>query len=325
MHVLLVTKDKGSFNFVKPGFHELVRRGHRVRIVAEGLSTGLWASMGAEIVPDGKELLHDIIVVGTSAPTNLEQLYADFANVSGIPLVLAEDSFGACNRIDGDAKLILTINTIAGAVIDRGGRHQGTPWKPVGSPAVSEPGISPELVKEHYRLVGEFGKLVLYSGQGSPSSIDIFNKTVELIRASKRQDVVLVIKHHPKAQIEVTEQMMQGVQVKESPFGSDDLARIADYTMSCFGTALNVSAANGKTPVSVWTPGTEENFRKQTGLEKHPLFEAGLVALATSATASFLDLVWSDVSASDREAVRSELGRKLDPAAFADAVESAAA
>lgn len=323
MHILLVTKDKGSFNFVEPGYRELVSRGHRVRIVAEGLSADLWPKTGAEIVPDGKALLHDVIVVGTSAPANLEQQYADFANVSGIPLVLAEDSFGASSRIDADAKLIVTINNIAGELIAKG-RHKNTPWKAVGSPAVAATGTTPELEEEYRRLTGGTGLLVLYAGQGGGFSADILAKTVELVRATERKDLYLVIKQHPKAQIEISEEMLRGITVKTSSFGTDDLARIADTTFSCFGTALNVSAANGKLPVCVWTPATAEAFRQQTGLEQHPLFEAGLMVMATPETRNVFELGFNEKNNTDHETARAELSRTHDPAAFADAVISVA-
>lgn len=319
MHILLVTKDKGSFNFVEPGYRELIKRGHRVRIVAEGLSADLWPKTGAEIVQDGKELLHDVIVVGTSAPANLEQVYADFANVSGIPLVLAEDSFGASSRIDGDAKLILTINDIAGDLIGKG-RHKSTPWKAVGSPAVATTGTTPELDVEYRALSGGLTRMViLYAGQGGPFTADILNKTLELVRSSQLP-CTLVIKHHPKAHVEVNEEMLRGAFVMESSFGTDELARIADYTISCFGTALNIAAANCKAPVCVWTPATERAFREQTGLEQHPLFEPGMVAIATSETRNIVDLIWSDNVL--RATGRTELSRKIDPSAFADAIES---
>ncbi|MCC7522738.1 hypothetical protein IT407_02980 [Candidatus Uhrbacteria bacterium] len=317
MHILLVTKDKGSFNFVEPGYRELIKRGHRVRIVAEGLSAELWQKTGAEIVSDGSALLHDIIVVGASSPINLEQFYADFANVNGIPLVIAEDSFGAANRVDGDAKLIVTINSISGRLIEKG-RHGETPWKAVGSAVVAEPGVSPELQSERLRLTGGEKQLVLYAGQGGEFTKAIFKKMLELVSVDK---TVIVLKHHPKFPMPDLE---RSDRFAESPFGSDDLARIADYTVSCFGTALNISAANGRKPICVWTPETAREFRKQTGLEEHPLYASGLVGTAITESWSLESVIWRTVTDDEREAARREISRKLDPSAFADAIEGAA-
>lgn len=344
----MVTKDKGTFNFISPGIKELLRRKHSIQIISEGVSTSCWKADQIPLLYEGpkevpafdpttpppftpKREAVDIIIVGTSSPANLDQVYAHLANQMGIPLVIAEDAFGASNRIEGRPRTIITTNRIAGRFIDQSGRHQGTPWVAVGSPAVADQRVSELLKAEYERLTGGTKLLVLYSGQGLSASADIMRKTGELVMNSPRP-VTLVMKHHPKGHPQNVEEAIRDTTalletarpgtIKNSTFSSDELAKVADYTISCYGTALNIAAANHKTPISVWTQATSDDFVSKNGLPEHPLASVGLVALALPETTSWDELVVRSVSQSVQNDARNELVCEYSPKLFADTVES---
>ena len=99
MKALVVCKDMGSANMIGPIAQAVQDMGHEVFPVLEGLSVVRWPEMcGVPAIsitgaPPAilQEYRPDVVVVGTSFPSNLEKELARAAQGSGIPVVVVED------------------------------------------------------------------------------------------------------------------------------------------------------------------------------------------------------------------------------------------
>lgn len=306
MDILIVTKDKGSFQFLTPGAQAHVVAGHRVHIVAEGLSAALWKKDHYRLVFEGSEnfIAHpfkcdvngvieehrpNVIVVGTSVPMNLEQQFAEAANLYEIPLVIAEDTYLACNRINARAACVMSINELAKRLAETTSRHRETPIVVVGSQTVERRPTGEAFYSEVQRIDAGRDLTVLYAGHGQAYTHDILRITlqsVEMTLAKRR--VGLILRHHPKLKDTTTEIEQSEMNamigdfdrrhpgtIVETALSSNELAWAADITMSHHGTMLNVSAAALKLPVSVRTPKTMQAYREECGLDHYVLSQVG--------------------------------------------------
>lgn len=314
MKTLIVTKDKGAFAFLLPGVRALIEAGHDVKIVAEGLSAAEWKKAEIPIFFEGtedfrktpfecdpeamlRETAPDVVIVGTSVPMNLEDRFALAANRAKIPVIAAEDTYLAAERLTAALRHILAINGVASDLVRTKSRYSHVPTTIVGSPAVEKRPDSEAYTAEIARLRDGRDLLVLYAGHGQPYTVDILEITLDSVRKTVKNGrrVGLVLKHHPKIATNVALlahfETLAGIlesdcpgTILETPLGSNDLAWEADVTVSHHGTALNVAAAALRLPVSVRTPATAEAYRKEAGLGFYVLASAGAAATISEAT-----------------------------------------
>ena len=278
--IVLVTKDKGAFGAVGPLAVCIREHGkHESIVVAEGLSVFQWKDAGFDLYFEGakdfrvepfecdprailKEISPTAVVVGTSSPMNLEDGFAVAANALEIPLIFAEDFWGAHNRHFTEPTAILTLDDYAATLAKK--NHPAAGVYVVGNHGMPINFTTPPEFQNWMGVLREqFNYVVAFV---SGRTFDDLSLCIESIK--KTPDSCLIPCFHPKRVDENVEGKTRGDiwwhMLAESGLGpriieqgdrkTDHIVTEAHITCSGFSTMLTTAAAAGKIAVSLRTP-----------------------------------------------------------------------
>lgn len=300
--ILFVTKDLGGFRAVRPIADALRALGHRICVVAEGLSAPEWQNAGFRIesIPeewgfetDGRAFLQalspDLMIVTAGHPINLEARMAAFGAEADfkIPQIWVEDVWGTASRLPGPGpRMLVTLDACGAVLAGKDDRFRETRILEAGNAAVSAFERPAGLVEELEQLREKYGKLVLFCGQ-SWDTVDMLGLLCASLLDAEAS-FTLIPRWHPKRMAEngngVLWQKMSlmieaaGVDVGEVPsrVSTDALATCCDLVVSGSSTVLLYAAKYGVNTVSINTPVTRAALGAQVPYDRWPGLEAGL-------------------------------------------------
>lgn len=203
--VLVVAKDRGSLAVVAPIASVLQKAGAAVMCATEGDATILLPTYDLSCMPTGtlspREILKngapDVVLVGCSAPMNLERTISEEARLLSIPLVVVADVRSAWKRHNEEylrGNLILTTDDEDAELA----RDLGAESSSIGFHQLIPPPSSKKTEKEIERYKAEGKVVILYATGGQARRTP---QELECVLKSSRQtkkDHVLVIQPHPK-------------------------------------------------------------------------------------------------------------------------------
>lgn len=328
-NVLIITKDNAEFQIYQPLTTLLRTRGHRVVIVAEGLSLDKWLALN-EPVFGGKgepgafdkhlcrsdvdvgqileNLMPDLVLTGLGAPINLSEKFGLAANQMGFKLGYVIDVWGAESRSKAVPDFICTLDTF--------GRDKINAWPPymgrepriyvTGSPAmdalldVKKAGADLEVCN----LFQDCNvPTVLLAGQDECTT-----PVVEgLVSALSKVGGVIIPRFHPKYadRDDLAAPWLKTLAKADcevlwvgSRVTTQELAAEVDYVVSVFSNVLIEAAALGSIPVS-WVSdiGRQKMREALGGLTRFPLVERGC-AMEVSSPEEFIERVVLDDASS---------------------------
>lgn len=276
---LFVTTDIAPFRALYPVAQKLTALGHQISIASNGKSLNEWhktefaTKLVAEPFDTTLILEHKCVsvLIGLSSPIGIEDEFAKTANNHRIPVVSFSDTWGATSRLKlGKPDMVLTIDNIDNSITK--GYFPTAQIITVGdwinSPIENPPTIGdPDL------------HLLFIAGQ-NPATIEEFVR-VSLGLMMEPNSWQVVFKPHPKyadaPETKRAETLLDQSKVKliKTSASSDEVAAVADITVSGFSGILRVAALNGKTGVSIETKACMEQMKKSTGLLSYPLVQIG--------------------------------------------------
>ncbi len=302
--VVFVTKDKGGFEASYPLAQELKRRGHQVKVFAEGVSLELWRASGLEPTfagsldfrrepneVDAKVLLSvvnpDIVVATMGSPINLELECGKAANDLGIPLAIIEDVWGTSGRMTCPAQLAFTVDDFGVRLMRALPQFAAAKIIVAGNPGVSAFEVPSGIEERVERLREEKGTVVMFAGEG-PGTSELLVMTFLSLRKSKERCVV-VPRFHPKY-LNVPENRVLWEGIVEAMAGDnvavtrvfDDvsdtraLAALSDVTISGSSTVLQYAAKFGRMSVSITTELTRKLLGEQVAYNEYPGIKLGI-------------------------------------------------
>lgn len=324
-NILAVTKDDAEFQIYQPLTALLRARGHRVTIVAEGLSLSKWLALNEPVVGGRGEpsafdkhlcrsdidvgqilehLMPDLVFTGLPDPNNLGEKFGLAANQMGFKLGYVIDVWGAESRSTAVPDFICTLDAFGKKKIEAWSPYQNRMPKiyVTGSPAMDT------LVKVKEKGV-DFAVLDMFQGREDPTLLlvgqdECTTPVVDgLVQVLSEVGGVIIPRFHPKfvnrddlfvpwlkslakARCEV---LWVGPQVK-----TQELIPEVDYVVSVFSNALIEAAVLGSVPIS-WVSDIGKQKMKEAlgGLTRFPLVEIGC-AIEVSSPEEFLERVVLD-------------------------------
>lgn len=314
--ILAVTKDMASSRGMIPIVKELKKKGDEIVLVSEGLSTDDWLEAGFEPIFKGSKdfkkepfecdidaimeaVSPNVVFTGIGLPINLEDRFAQAANMTGVPVISYEDLWAGHTRLSGYPSVVLAIDEVAAFAIRSKARLTKTKVVCVGNASVIESVSKPvpaTTVAKINELRSDGSIVVLMAGAGGYTT-DMLNVTFQSVLKTAGR-VRLIVRLHPKYFPQTVKggDMTYGeywkmlvddfqsrnpgvvVELDGKKHKTDDLARCCDVVISTAGTVLLNAAASGRVPVSVMTPITAEGLQElMPGLEHYPLVDAGAV------------------------------------------------
>lgn len=303
--IVVVTKDIAEFQIYQPVVALLRERGHTVVVVAEGLSLDKWIDVG-ELVYKGsgvqegvdsqtlcrsdidadevlKELKPDLVLTGLGAPINLGQTFGLAANALGITLGYVIDVWGAESRSSAVPNFICTLDGFGKAMIACNKSYCGRTIHvhTTGSPAMDRLAKVQEPDLPIFNsVIGEW-TIVLFVGQDE-STIPALGGLVKALNETG-EPYLLIPRFHPKFANRLELRMLRNEilasangYVLQAPakISTQELMKVAGYTVSIYSNALIEAAALGSLPVS-WISdiGREKMAQALGGLTRFPLVD----------------------------------------------------
>ncbi len=306
MRFLFVTKDNGAFNAVNATVRELMARGTAVRVLAEGNSVDRWKQIGInpETEPGDLEAYFELaspeaVVVGASAPINLEAKIARIANERQIPLVIHEDMWGGSRRHHAQAALMITPDAFGEQLAREHPQYSGCPIVKTGFSFLEGVDLGEAVLDrfERHRREGDLRPVVLFAA-GARESVQTLEVLLSSLRNSGRP-CILVPRFHPKykgadfetafwSKIQEFRAANFGRVNEMKDLSTDQVSAFADITVSAAGTSLMHAARHFRIPVNIdlplvhtvfgeqsvpWMPGFTKNLGIGLSLrEPHPEF-----------------------------------------------------
>lgn len=304
MEFLIVTKDIMSQRTILPIVRGLMAQGHHVEVLAEGKSVALWHQAeiqpldDAESSPEAilRDLAPRVVLAGCSTPINLEERVGALANQAGIPLVVFSDTWGAWRRHRHARPDLVMVTDQLDADMASEAKAAGTVV--VGDPLVNEIAAPPTHLEETLRHRAQGRKIIFVAGQG----LDYTGEVTSLVFDSLGRDwdayLVAPALIHPKYKGDSrADQILQQLDavpkdalIEDWGGTSDQMAQLADATISVFSNVLKLSALANKLPVSVITDGSRAGMEQSTGLSRYPLVNLA-AALEVRTSAELADLL----------------------------------
>lgn len=304
-NILFVTKDVGGFQVAEPIAQESKKRGHTVTIIAEGLSAEEWKKAGWQLLFEGTKCFEtepfsinidkilqtakpSVIAVTYGAPINLEAQFANHAAKLKIPLAGLEDVWGAHIRIPAHFfNLILTLE-LGEEIIRQFTPEIRAKIVEIGSPFVSSilRNPLPQDIVARFKEATKGRRTILIAGDDDETQ-EYLHWT--LASAARTKEKFLIIwRPHPRTfatdkdkeiwdfQIRLFREFRPDtiVSLPEIP-DTRIIARLADATVSNYGTLLLASAAENKIPVRVRSARGDALMQKFTGTQEYPPVRIG--------------------------------------------------
>lgn len=316
-NVLFVTKDIGGFRVVRPLADALKHDGWTVTVIAEGKSLPLWREIKHTLIVGGQlaqpldidaaeEILRSenpgVVITTLGSPINLEDAFSHAANRLDIPLVWFPDVWGAETRSQATPNIVFAFDETEMLVLDEQSRFEHSRIEVVGHPLADEMCAEPSA--DAQRIVRGshlFETVILIAGQGEYTG-DMIDFVANSIAQSDDGRFVIIPRFHPKYKDDKPEWIkawserlaaIPDVTVIEidPKVTTDDIARIADITVSSFSTTLTYAALAGQIPISVATPAARAAMVKSTGLDHYPPTRIGAAIEATGPMDLALDFL----------------------------------
>lgn len=292
--LVFVTKDIGGFRVVRPIADTLKEQGRKIIVIAEGKSLPLWqeADYSPIVIGEATSVEEAIIVLQNEgpeavfatlgSPINLEDKFSQAANQLKIPLVWFPDVWGAETRSRAVPDVLLAFDDVERTIVATNPRFTRTHIEVVGHPLADE--MSEHPSESAIRVIGELKKsgktVILIAGQGEYTT-DMIEFVQKSVMYHSIGAFVVIPRFHPKHKDEKPEwvtkwnerlaQLPEGSVVEvDKAVKTDDLARLADITVSSFSTTLIYAALAGKIPISVATPAARTAMMKSTGFDHYP-------------------------------------------------------
>ncbi|MDO8590904.1 MAG: hypothetical protein Q7R65_02910 [bacterium] len=323
LNILIVTKDVAEYLIYSVLASALRSRGHKVTVVAEGLSLDKWLGEGEEIFfgrpkeafcnqktrfrnnlsPSKilKMIRPDLVLTGLGAPINLGEKFGIVANIQSIKLGYITDVWGVETRSQAMPNFICTLDTVGEKLIKSHKWYRFCPPRVyvTGSPAMDRlTSVKPD---EYVSTVAaRYDLSVLLVGQDestTPVIEGLLEALGKLTAAGKRP--LLIPRLHPKFLAREDLQRIWLVALTKAPcdvlwFGNmfgfvpivstTQLMCSADITVSTYSNALIEAAALGSTSVSwVSDVGREKMRGALGGLERFPLVDYGCAVEVSTA------------------------------------------
>lgn len=267
----------------------MAQDGHDIHVVSEGKSVPLWTESGISYTqhpgdsPEREvhEINPDLLVVCEGSPANMETKFAKEANRNEIPLVIMEDTWNGFTRISAIPDSVLTIDEHAARLVCEA--YPTATVETVGNRAVRDVDIPQPLLETQEALRAQYGKIVVFAGQGSTDDLALCIACMERTKGCliprfhpKRVSEI----HHPsgKPKQEVWEKMLEAVGekvVRMDQHTTEQAIAISDVVCSGFSTALLTATHEGKAVVSLWTPEVQASLWEQSQLMEVPLVSLG--------------------------------------------------
>ncbi|OHA83059.1 MAG: hypothetical protein A2408_02660 [Candidatus Yonathbacteria bacterium RIFOXYC1_FULL_52_10] len=305
---LLVTKDIGGVRVVCPLADALKHDGWSTRVIAEGKSLPLWRETGHTLLVGGQlaqpldidaaEVIlrsenPGVVITTLGSPINLEDAFSHAANRLDIPLVWFPDVWGAETRSQAIPDIVFAFDETERLVLEGQPRFEHSRIEVVGHPLADEmlAGPSDEAQRIAVGAHIENSTIILIAGQGEYTG-DMIDFVANSIAHFTEGKFIIIPRFHPKYKDDKPEwiaawrERLDAIQdaavIEVDPrVSTDDLARVADITVSSFSTTLTYAALAGKIPISVTTPAARAAMVKSTGLDHYPPTRIGAAIEAT--------------------------------------------
>lgn len=305
MKALIATKDIGGFKVAKPVADALVQSGWGISVVAEGKSFSLWQEDGYSPIFNLKRaekingvleasgILYDehpdVVIATLGSPIHIEDLFSEAAHVSDIPLVWFPDVWGAETRSSVVPNLILAFDEAERLIAQK--RFTEAKIEVVGHPLMDTLTNFP-ISGDSYRAINDIKvkrkTVILLGGQGEYTN-DMIDFILNSINLSPGAFTVIPRFHpkykdspHMKTWMKKLEEFSEGVIEMLDDIKADDIAALADITVSTFSTMLAIAAYRKKIPISVVTPAAKQAMVKSTGLDYYPPARVGAAIEVTA-------------------------------------------
>jgi hypothetical protein len=311
--VLVVLKDVSPTRMAVPVVKRLREAGITVRIVAEGAAVEEWQKLMSERPcmtphPDcgvdflGRALfnrfLPSAVVVGLSCGINLERQIAQIATSRNpsVPVVFLEDMAGACERLQGVVPSLVVCSSVHAKQMARRRYGHGTPVSYANAGLISFPN-KPTIVSPKVRAIVESihraGKVLVlwaesvgvgkFSEQAALEQIDLVARCVA--KGNRLSPWCMVVSSvHTRWQKggmgkEWPDMLSANVHESVAIEGAtgDELATVADFTLSSGPGSLMRSLYAGKKAFALATPSTKAQWKESHGYESLPLIDEGIV------------------------------------------------
>lgn len=279
----------GGFRSVRPIADEL-RKEHQITVVAEGISLEEWRSAGYAPSQETESLPNvDIAVITAGHPIFLEAKVAEALRGVGVPQVWVEDFWGNSARLPGvGPELLITLDACGTALARQDHRFAASKILEVGNLAVNQFEVPTDVEDLVAGLREEFGKLVLFLGQGW-DTVDMLGVLFSSLTDVKER-YALIPRWHPKRlpegghailwpkMMDIFATSAYGTKILDlnSVKSTDALASCCDIVISGSSTGLLYAAKAGKVAVSISTPVTRASLGAQVAFDRWPGIEAGL-------------------------------------------------
>lgn len=307
--VLFVTKDLAAQRIASLIRGSLAKRSIVTAIASEGLSTDAWQRSGftpdfilsktgetegaTEVAGVLEAFQPSMVVVGISSPINIELRFLAEANRRGIRTVALEDFHGGHRRLRSNAPHALVVQDRYAEQLARDSYGQAVQVIRGGTSAIWQGEVDGELKKQIQNI-----RLTCAGGSGCTIALFVSGSTLDdlalaIASVKMTKNCALIPRFHPKVaksicprthvSFEQTWRAMLdesgvahefvGLGVKDE---TDQLASLADVTLSGFSLVLNVAAKFGKVAGSLRTAETLASLKEQVGLTDVPLVMMGM-------------------------------------------------
>ncbi len=303
---LVVTKDIGGFQAVRPVADLLKQRGHSVSVVAEGLSLAKWEEAGygvcggapMEGALDTKTLIRsdldpetiirriapDFVLASAGSPIGLELTVCSVAKSLHVPVVVVNDIWGSDQRLKGVMPNVV-------CTLDQEDTRLAAGYYGPGKVNIVETG-SPtfdtfvgQAVPSNHALrnvTSNFQKVVYVLGQDA-STTAYLKGVFEAVAGES--NTLVIVGFHPKF-LPMPEFCMQWLQIVKAAkvpviwttniVTSRQYMWYSDIVVSCYSTGLVEAALMGKLAVSwVSDVGRQKMAAALGGLTQFPLVAYG--------------------------------------------------
>ncbi len=306
MRLLFATKDVGGFQATEPIARVSKARGHTPIILAEGLSVQEWRNKNWELTFEGTKDFEKepfdfdpklaieaaqlgAVIVTYGAPPNIEAKLAHAAAELKVPLIGIEDYIGGSRRINpGIFDLILTkeFGREAIATLSPGIKAKIVEIGSVFIASMLQTPIPSKIVEIFNRACGG-RRAVLVAGNGHDTQYFLHWTLASAGISSEK--VIVIVRHHPRTRGTEKDKEMWMLQQKLYAALKGDkaitmlpeiadtrfIARLADATVSNYGTLFEASAVGGHIPVRVSSPVCDAELLSESKLDFHPMVRVG--------------------------------------------------
>jgi len=353
--ILFVTKDRGGFQVTEPIAEVALHRGHEVMIATEGFSIPEWKKTRYNLVFVGTknfeeepfafnahELLQshrpDLVVSTYGQTPNIERQTVEAAKNLGMPCVGIEDGWGGSRRINPDLFSLILAQEFGKSVIEELCPGIKTPIVETGSPFVSSMMKNPvpdESVRA-FNAVAQGRKTMLVAGNDWDTQYFLHWALSAVARSGGPGKILPIVRMHPRTDGTEKDKECWMLQQKlfTALYGDNSIvtladldtvhiARLADITVSNYGTLFLASSVERKIPVRVASPVCDAEMLRVSKIPFYPLIRVG-----TKEIGAVLEFdwehptnLWRDVFPKRDRVIRAqEENVKFSPTAAEDAM-----